>query len=119
MERTVARVDGPAGSGQLERLREHEQALAELLADAREEADRVVEEERARAESARRRLDEEIDVEAARIRKRARLEAEEAHRDLLAEARARVQHLEEVPEERIAELADGVFRRLFSGEEGR
>ena len=114
MDRTVARAHEPAGPGQLERLREHEEALAALLADAQEEATRVVGEARAHAEEARHRLDEEIRREARRIRERAELEARETRRNVLAEARARARRLHEVPDERIDELADEVFHRLCS-----
>lgn len=118
MGRTSEGSDESTVTGQLDRLREHERALAEQLERARSEAERIVQEEQARARAARERLEAEIRAEEEKLRRVIRADAEEEVRKVLAEARARARRMEGVPEPRVKELAESVFRGLLAVGDG-
>ena len=117
MVRTREGSDVPAAPSQLDRLRQHERRLATRLEEAQARAERLIDEERARIDAARSELADEIRRETARIRSRTRAAAEEESEAILASARTEAERLAAVPDSRVAELAEGVFRRLFSGQD--
>jgi vacuolar-type H+-ATPase subunit H len=114
MGRTREGGNESAVTGQLDRLREHERTLAEQLQRARSEAERIVQDEQDRARAARERLEAEIREEEEKLRRVIRADADDEVRNVLAEARARARRMEDVPEPRVRELAESVFRRLLA-----
>ncbi|MDX1647334.1 MAG: hypothetical protein R3304_09335 [Longimicrobiales bacterium] len=107
------------GTGQLERLREHEQSLAQRLDAAHAAAARIVEEARTEAEATRQGAEVAAAREADAIRRAVHAEAEARVRRVLDDARALEETLEAVDQGRVEELAEAVFRRLLGAEAAR
>lgn len=100
------------GESQLARLQEHERALAERLADARADADLIVDRARADAERAKAELEASLEEEAEGLREEIRSELRTSLERISAEARERAERFERVPDDRIAELVELTFARL-------
>ena len=106
------RPDGPTRASQLEELLACERELAELLAEARDDARRRVEEARALAARAEADLEEALEREAAQERASIREGVEARVREISGAARERVARLEAIPDDRVEHLAEAAFRRL-------
>lgn len=110
---------GPRGgeSSELADLLACELELGEMLAHAKEEARRLVEEARATADRADAELEASLEAESEGVRARMRQETQASVRVISARARERVAVLESVTDERVERLAEAAFRRLIGAED--
>lgn len=111
--------DEPLPEGELGKLLEAERALRERREAAAAERAALLDEARARAREIRRRAERELEAGLEELRGRI---AEETRREcerLRAEGRAAVARWNDLPQERVEELARLVRERLVLGEETR
>ena len=107
---------GPTQASQLAELVRCEQELADLLAEARVQAERMVAEARAAAAAAAADLEASLEDEAQRLRSTIREATQLSVRELQADAEHRASSFGGVSAADVQRLAGSAFRRLIGAE---
>lgn len=110
--RSEATADRP-GNGALEQLLETERALAERLADAAREVDRMAEETDREIERLDDAFERDLATELAELRTTECADCDAATADTMERARRDAARFDAVDDARIDALADGVLARMY------